>query len=659
MSDFSKQLNDKLVFEAKDMMDLGDLGDATKVEKLSKIAKKTADEIKDYDVDPALDQWTLPEGRTTADIKKTYLPIYWVEGDDAFVSKWNMNPTDRVKKKTELIKQGEQESTDNWTVEEVVMACMPFIKKWARRYAGHNFEIDDAISEGMAAVIDSIRLDKGTTPFGLYAATHIRDHIKDKAMDSGLVRVPPKEYAASKVRAEKLANDKIAELEKVNERPLSDDEKREIRKHYNRQELRGGMSSKGYGVQSLSTPTGEEGEGTISDIIPGSAAERQFGATEKGLERGDLAASSIPLSAERIEELQYSRELIDKAFNLANLNPTEREIIKMSYGITDDDLFDVERSEEDIEKDVEGEVTGKRTLDVPITYRTLKQRHTMSNDEIARELKKKNKKLTVHRLGKYKGKQTLMPKEMTPSEDFVAEVKKIALGKLVKAAEKLKRQDELPPRSRTSPEAEKTAELYKRIAHEKTPLEKWKKLEDEPEIKKPEAPTMPKKHKDDVESMLSLNPELRSMTPEMRKKYLELRSKMQDISLASDEPESEPEEPEEPKKSGIPAGLPPELAAALKMAKKDVKSEAHDQIYRVISEIIGLNDESDLMRDVMDIAGLTLEEGRIIKSEETNDERNGMIINKLIEAVEVIGSVGGKYVQMRRIMIEMVQRLSK
>lgn len=699
-----ERLNDVFLIE-KDVMDLGDIGE---LKSEPKQKKSEGSEKGDSSTNAMVAYWRQNKPGPDKDLnalKETYLPVV----NDVNTSNWEVSPAERMAKKAELIEKGLTRE-DNWTVEEVALACMPIIMKYAKQYESNQFPFDDGISHGALAVMEMIRTDRNPkldengrldiAPFGLRIGDRIKSRIIEAAQEAGgVIRIPAGEYKASKGRARELADAEIKKLEKT--QPLSDDEKKEIYKHFYKQEVRGGMGTK---HPSLDMPVGqsEEGEaGTLGDILSPTgreviahwseaaprfvtkwlksnkrwpieikdAVDEVLGGRqhvegtreavesllvkanrmyEQGMEPTKILdrlsqikevpvmAATASSGARDIERHLEHRELLDKAISLARLNPTEKEVIMLSYDVPDEPFEYVEDEE------------GHR---VWVPSRRTSSHEKMSYKEIAKKLKDEGKKLTVYRLGKFKGKQVRIPKEFDPTEDLVGEVKQIALGKLVKAAERMK--DEFPEGSMPSLTARKRAEFYKRKSEELQGKEPQKKemRRDEPKSKE-EKPVkkLSKKEQEiaDIKAFMALPPELKTMSPEQLALYRQLKSKVQQIKPEEWEEPEEPEKLEKPGKSEEPKKtesepemeLPPEVITAYeklrkaqaeakkkKQAAEEKMEEVDVALHRVLTEMIAnlavlsdlsvLNEDEEMdddsIRSMIDDNDFTPDEKKIIE----------------------------------------------
>lgn len=70
-----------------------------------------------------------------------------------------------------------------WTLEEIINAMQPTIKKIAKEYSGHRaaYDIDDAMQEGRMAVIKALKNDRGLAWFNHHAKIWIRSAISRKS----------------------------------------------------------------------------------------------------------------------------------------------------------------------------------------------------------------------------------------------------------------------------------------------------------------------------------------------------------------------------------------------------------------------------------------------------------------------------------------------
>lgn len=76
-----------------------------------------------------------------------------------------------------------------WTVEEVLEAMMPIIKRFAREYEGlkGSYTSQDAFSDGQLAVLDALEKDGGRSPFAYFAGTTIKRSIQRGVKKGGFI----------------------------------------------------------------------------------------------------------------------------------------------------------------------------------------------------------------------------------------------------------------------------------------------------------------------------------------------------------------------------------------------------------------------------------------------------------------------------------------
>lgn len=85
----------------------------------------------------------------------------------------------------------ETPSATPWTVEEVLKAMRPIVRKFANEYGGHKagYQYDDALSDGNNAVLSALSKDGGRAPFALFAAQTVKRAIQKGLKGSNIIPV--------------------------------------------------------------------------------------------------------------------------------------------------------------------------------------------------------------------------------------------------------------------------------------------------------------------------------------------------------------------------------------------------------------------------------------------------------------------------------------
>lgn len=84
----------------------------------------------------------------------------------------------------------DQVGKEPWTLEEILSAMTPIVKKFAMEYGGKrpSFQPDEAESEGYMALLHQLATDKGIAPFASHAAANIKRAIMRGLRQSSIVR---------------------------------------------------------------------------------------------------------------------------------------------------------------------------------------------------------------------------------------------------------------------------------------------------------------------------------------------------------------------------------------------------------------------------------------------------------------------------------------
>lgn len=215
----------------------------------------------------------------------------------------NRYPMVSTEEETELAHRASQ--GDGRAMQRLVEANLRFVVSVAKQYQGRGLDLEDLINEGNVGLMKAARKFDPTRGFRFisYAVWWIRQSILQGLADQGrMVRIPLNQVGnlnrIAKVRSAFLQDNgreptdaELAELADLTPGKLSE------------------TLSIGGGHLSLDTPFGEDGEGTLMDVLPdASSPAADAGTTAESL-RSDL------------EEV------------MKVLAPREREILRLAFGI--------------------------------------------------------------------------------------------------------------------------------------------------------------------------------------------------------------------------------------------------------------------------------------------------------------------------------------
>ena len=187
----------------------------------------------------------------------------------------------------------------------LVEANLRFVVSVAKQYQGHGLELCDLINEGNLGLMKAARKFDPTRGFKFisYAVWWIRQSILQGISEQArMIRLPLNQVG----NINKISKARSAFLQD-NEREPTDEELAELA-GITTAKLTDALRNSNSHL-SFDTPFGEDGDGTLLDIIPDASTP----ATDSGLTH---------------ESLQYDLEEVMKV-----LAPREREILKLSFGI--------------------------------------------------------------------------------------------------------------------------------------------------------------------------------------------------------------------------------------------------------------------------------------------------------------------------------------
>jgi len=204
-----------------------------------------------------------------------------------------------------------------WTIDEIIGAMMPVIKRFAFQYSGMRagYQVDDAISDGQDGVLKALRNDMGNAPFGLYAAREIMFSITKGAKGAGLIRTPTRKRGFT---------DSTASLDK----PSSLDPSLS---------MAGTIPSSAGVAVKIDCPACEDGK--IIDPETGEKLRCDVCKGQGTINVPDPRAAATP--EEEAQENEKTKKLkiaISHITSAANLSERQTEILLLQYGL--EGLFD-------------------------------------------------------------------------------------------------------------------------------------------------------------------------------------------------------------------------------------------------------------------------------------------------------------------------------
>lgn len=194
---------------------------------------------------------------------------------------------------------------DNEAFQRLVEANLRFVVSVAKQYQGHGLDLSDLINEGNLGLIKAAQKYDPTRGFRFisYAVWWIRQSIlQGLSEQSRMVRLPLNQVG----NINKITKARNAFLQE-NEREPTDEELAELMDITPSKLAETLRSSNSH--LSFDTPFGEDGDGTLLDILPDASTP----------------STDSPMN---YESLQHDLEEVMKV-----LAPREREILKLAFGI--------------------------------------------------------------------------------------------------------------------------------------------------------------------------------------------------------------------------------------------------------------------------------------------------------------------------------------
>ena len=221
-----------------------------------------------------------------------------------------------------------------WTVEEVIEAMKPLIKRWANEYGRHRggYQPDDAESDGVKAVFQALEKDGGRSPFALFCARTIKRAIQRGEKGASIIPIPHRE----RLYSDKSITSMDAETGTEATSSMS-----------------GSIPSDIQSVSRTSCPacSGNTPFGTIKDDETGETVKcpvcKGRGSILVGGRRTDSGDPEERVIEKR--KLAGYRTKLSSILHMANLSPRQIEIILLRFGL--EGAYDSSIQNTDMERD--------------------------------------------------------------------------------------------------------------------------------------------------------------------------------------------------------------------------------------------------------------------------------------------------------------------
>jgi RNA polymerase sigma factor (sigma-70 family) len=232
-----------------------------------------------------------------------------------------------------------------WSVDEVVAAMQPWIRKLAYNWQSAKAPVEDLMQHAVIGIINAIRTDKGEAPFGSHAWKHMKGEVRRAALTGGVIK-QPEEHIPGEIRR-KLG---ISLGTSAQAGPLVgydviwiDQDKKPNKKHFPA-EL-SAYEKHASGAPMKVDPAFQrakefekelKAQGLLAATKSVRSKMRSADAPSKSGDEGSPESLVQTIKARLVKPPPYiaqSKEIVQKMKGLAKLTPREEQVIDMMFGL--------------------------------------------------------------------------------------------------------------------------------------------------------------------------------------------------------------------------------------------------------------------------------------------------------------------------------------